>query len=504
MSEKILEEAETTVITKNFIEIKRHVLRKCKVNSYTNNFEFVDALSEMEGTYTTRNGTEYTLIHDSMLEIIAYHFGCQFPDLILQFMSSSYIANNVKVQENKPINGNNELSGEGHNRLYSESKSEPYDLCIKLREEMYLMLAERLYRDIENMELYDVFMNNVLKEPRVYQAFEEVLETKSDTELESLFLSERTDISKVMNKCERDSKELNSDRGRQNALLNKESESKTKHLIRVISWVIYYGHNRILQYILKRMEDERRAPVLFKNITMNEINEKYRLLLLSCYSGDLKIVKICMKYLDNDTLNTVLRRTLSWYKCPLTAACEGGNISIVKELLVAGASANLPSESTTPLIAACRYGHMDVAKELIKAGAEVNFKVHNETPLMAALIKGHASVVQELIKLKADINLPGGYDFKGSSDTPLSLACRTGNESIVKDLLKAGADVNVKGSSDTPLSLACRTGNESIVKDLLKAGADVNIKGSSDTPLSLACSNGNICIVKDLIKAGPM
>lgn len=78
-------------------EIKYDFLRKCKLPENTDSFKFQKSLSEMEGTYTNKNGNTFLFIHDTMLEIIAYHFGRQFPELVLQYMCSDYIANYIKV-----------------------------------------------------------------------------------------------------------------------------------------------------------------------------------------------------------------------------------------------------------------------------------------------------------------------------------------------------------------------------------------------------------------------
>nr|XP_034320927.1 uncharacterized protein LOC117687822 [Crassostrea gigas] len=83
-----------------FDEMKFNILRKCKVGSTTESFELIDALLQMEGTYTKKNDNEFTFIHDSMFEIIAYHFGNDFPELILKYASSDYIANYIKIDQN--------------------------------------------------------------------------------------------------------------------------------------------------------------------------------------------------------------------------------------------------------------------------------------------------------------------------------------------------------------------------------------------------------------------
>jgi hypothetical protein len=82
----------------DFIQMKKKSLNKCKLERITDTFKFMDALSAMEGTYTKQRGTQYTFIHDSMFEICAHQYGQQFPDQMLLYMSSSYIANYVKPQ----------------------------------------------------------------------------------------------------------------------------------------------------------------------------------------------------------------------------------------------------------------------------------------------------------------------------------------------------------------------------------------------------------------------
>lgn len=76
---------------------KRDFLKKCKVPQHTDSFQFLDALSEMQDTYTDRHGSFFIFIHSYLFEIIAYHFGRRFPELILQYMSSYYIACYIKI-----------------------------------------------------------------------------------------------------------------------------------------------------------------------------------------------------------------------------------------------------------------------------------------------------------------------------------------------------------------------------------------------------------------------
>jgi len=60
-------------------------------------------------------------------------------------------------------------------------------------------------------------------------------------------------------------------------------------------------------------------------------------------------------------------------RTPLTAACFGGNINLVKVLIQAGAGVNKEDGiGTTPLITSYQGGEVSIIKELIHAGANVN------------------------------------------------------------------------------------------------------------------------------------
>jgi hypothetical protein len=97
-----------------FTKMKTETLGNCELENQTDAFKFVKALSAMDGTYTKQCGSQYTFIHDSMLDICAYHYGQQFPDQMLLYMSSSYVGNYVKPQTSQPditIKVNEKVSG---------------------------------------------------------------------------------------------------------------------------------------------------------------------------------------------------------------------------------------------------------------------------------------------------------------------------------------------------------------------------------------------------------
>ncbi|XP_048740970.2 ankyrin-2-like [Ostrea edulis] len=550
---------------KKLIDKKKKTLENCRLELNTDTFKFMDALSAMKGTYTKQCGAQYTFIHDSMFEICAYQYGKQFPDQMLQCMSSSYIANNVKTQTSEPGNVNKVKEKQGDSqpiegRESSEGKEkesddknsegeESSDLCIRLCEDQYPLLAERLYRDIQNMELYDVFRNQVLKHPQVCQVFIGVLETKSYAELKDLFLSSQGEVDKIASKRERVEDEgERSEWQRQEVLIGRnkrKGETNREYNVRVVSWVIYYGHYQIIEYIVQQAEQHNEVSELFGitgnspqesrsemersgietcnnqnnrpveqstsgiytcNAKGNEINrlvEQCRLLLLSCYSGDVQTVRVLLP-LCKKAINGIggICRGIYWNRdTPLTTACYRGHVSIVKELVKEGAGVNLQDiKGNTALISACKGGHVSIVEELVKAGADVNLLgKYSNTPLIAACKEGHVSIVEELVKAGADINIQGHC-----RNTPLIAACDGGHVNIVEELVKAGANVNLQDTwRNTPLIVACEGGHVSIVEELVKAGANVNLQDDDgNTPLIAACNGGHASIVEELVKAG--
>jgi hypothetical protein len=60
--------------------------------------------------------------------------------------------------------------------VYKQASNE--DLCIQISEDMYLALADRLYSDLQSMNLFDVFMNKSLKHGPFLDVFKGMLKTK--------------------------------------------------------------------------------------------------------------------------------------------------------------------------------------------------------------------------------------------------------------------------------------------------------------------------------------
>lgn len=527
-----------------FHKMKKKIMKKCKVQSTTESFQFIDALSEMQLTFTQNCNCQFTFIHDYMFEVIAYHFGSRFPELILQFMSSDYIANYIKVAT---------ISA------WKTKVKTKNDLCITIPGSLLHSLAERLYEDVKNGEFYNVFMNESLKHSSVFKAFIGLIQGMPYTELQSVFLSEIKETSKVLEGYSRIKYNFSCQMG--------VIFGRTKNYLysaRAISWIIYFGHNQILHSIIKKIiRNNGNANEVFLTATGKsktcgsdiERNRKYkhavniegqsmlgkseseedirilvgesakfmtgdedsdsdyesrsdpitveqrRLLCLGCCSGDLTTVKILLNNVDKDVFN--VDKVTRYEVCsgsiePLFIACEFGFENIAIELIKVGSDVNFMAGLHTPMTIACEKGHLSVVKELIKAGAHVNLHDGFHTPLIAACKYGHLNVVKELIKTGADVDLDYGYC------TPLKAACDKRHFLIIEELINSGANVNLKQNDFTLLISICESGDFNKVKQIIKAGADVNQSNGHRTALIAACLMEDviaIMIVKVLIEA---
>lgn len=546
---------ENTINDEHFNEIKSNILNIFKMPSNTGNNEFFIALTAMEGTYTRTAGQEFSFIHDSIIEIVAYHVGCQFPELILQYMSSDYIANYIKVDTNN-ISETSRLEARVDDRhINTPAEAGKINLCISLPEEHYIHFAERLLRDVENGEFYNVFMNDALRHPSVLRGLVSAIEKKQYAELHSIFLSEVKETSRIVRNYHR---VKNPYSHQMNQIFGKAGHDQ--YSAKAVSWVIYFGHFEILNSLLNRIIEEKGQvddlfqtsykhgprlssdintevmtleqrrmlsfrccpcldssinstvyefsdmfnnalisdPTLIADIDMNKEQvtvEQRRLLYIACCSGDLKIVQLLLRHISQDIfLTNTMPIPEQCYRDtePLIIACELGYLDIVRDLLNAGANADFCAGLDTPIFVACKKGYLNLVKELINHGADVNCSFIHHTPLLSALSEGHFSIVQELIEAGTKIDL--------NDNTAFTLVCGKGQLFLVELFLTAGSKVNLSDGRKTPLIAACLGGYLNVVEMLIEKEADVNLMNKNRTPLTSACLIGHMGIVEELIK----
>ena len=164
---------------------------------------------------------------------------------------------------------------------------------------------------------------------------------------------------------------------------------------------------------------------------------------------------------------------------PLLAACKRGNVSLVLELLAAGADANACDASClldSALNRAADAGHVDVAEVLLLHGANVHRRNRlGLTPLHLASVRGHVHVVQTLLTQREPPDV-GALDLEGNS--ALHLAAREGFRDVCGMLLDRGALINAVTTvwRYTPLMYAAMRGEAGVVLQLTSRGADLHLK----------------------------
>ncbi|KAJ3013269.1 Ankyrin-2 [Thoreauomyces humboldtii] len=192
---------------------------------------------------------------------------------------------------------------------------------------------------------------------------------------------------------------------------------------------------------------------------------------------------------------------------PLQLAARSGSVSIVRELLRAGARVHEGELDEKPLQLAASAGHVGVTRALLDAGAlmvssslrktgrkEVRERVPQEwSALTRAAWSGHRKIVAILLEAGADVN--------ADRNAALLLAIRHGKHEMVRELISRGASVHpLAPNACNPLEEAAACGHINIVLELLRSGADPRSQRSS--ALSAAAAYGHALTVDVLVSAG--
>ncbi|XP_052087894.1 uncharacterized protein LOC127724932 [Mytilus californianus] len=474
-------------------QIKKRIYNACGLDRGTADRKIFDALSNIKDTFVVKFENEYSFIHNSIYETVAYHYGQEFPEHILEFMPSNFIANNSFD-----------------------------DLNIMIKERDFFKLAERLYLDLESDKLFDVFMNKALKYQSFLSVFFQLIRKKSYEAFKITFLTPSTGNCEHMvdyeDKAGRTYEDMYRDETIRRELLtdkrvreqnNGVHGNDVTHTIRLISWVVYYGHTCLLQEIVEHVHDHNDSTDI---VFGSNIEEQARLLLLSVYNGDPCLMELIIKYVktksigatpmymsDTDYLNENYHRTLD----PLNAACHYGNLQIVKLLVQSGVNVNCCEYHEFPLSVATENGYNDIVKYLAENGADVNaFKPSvsitdaSAPPLYIASAYGYSAIANCLVQNGADVNKD-----MFSKRTPLFEASSGGFKDIVKILVENGADVNFCDyRNKSPLFTASKAGHSDIVSYLVKSDSDINLCDMyGRSPLLASIETGHFEVVQILI-----
>ena len=453
-----------------FEKIKEKVLENCSVSG--RNSEIKDALDNMLNTFTIRTNEGYSLIHDAVYEVLASHYGNNHQEDMLEYMSSSFVANKFIV------NGISDDIG---------------DLHIKIHEKHYRAFAERIVEDMKNFKLRDVFMNKALKSQCICNALIDELKKLSYFEIKKLFFHKNPNYAKYLRNIQSNSRYL----------LIRIWEN---YSARAISWVIFYGHRLLLRFLFDQVTEHQESIRRVMELEIRRENgdgfisnlqEQSRLLSLSCHSGDVEVVQLLLKHCDVECFDGSFN---SERTSPLAAACGVWHMPMVKEYIIRHEYSFGLEGDTTPIHEASGAGHVNVVDFLIKCGAHCNQSdKRGRTPIHRASGAGHVDVVDFLIKCGADCTQS---DNNGS--TPINEASTYGSVDIVDLLIKGGADCNQSDKyGTTPIHQASLLGFVDVVDLLIKGGADCNHSDrDGSTPIHYASGEGHVNVVDLLIKGG--
>ncbi|XP_052078633.1 uncharacterized protein LOC127716457 [Mytilus californianus] len=387
--------------------VKEDIYNCCGLNRSTSDRQIIDALKQITGTFVSEVNNEFTFIHDSIYEIVAFHFGTDHVTHILKYMPSHFVANKLIV--------------------CGESTFD--NLKIKLSKIYFPLLADRMYSDIKDMHLFDVFRNTSLNNIQFLYVFINFFKQipYCEFKLRILFRSPfdpryvMKNVTREDENQEKDDDLIYDELTRQELLMDKHIfyGDKWKHCCHIhstISWIVYYGHMHLLLEIVEHVQSQDESSDL---VFGTNLEERSRMLKLGCYSGNADIVELMLQYIDEESVNS----------SPLYKEDEFVDENFHRK--------------QTPLTAACHFGYTNIADILIKYGADVNLQDRNfESPLYVAIGQGHCDIVKCLLSYNVrtwDIFIPDDVNI---TNTAVDLAEMCGKENIVDLLMQFDEEDN--------------------------------------------------------------
>ncbi|XP_071099055.1 serine/threonine-protein phosphatase 6 regulatory ankyrin repeat subunit B-like [Haliotis cracherodii] len=236
-------------------------------------------------------------------------------------------------------------------------------------------------------------------------------------------------------------------------------------------------------------------PALFKllltkkaDITLTD-DYKDTVLHLACQGGNRSIVKYLMLKFDS---NAPGRH--GW--TTLMNAAWAGKIEVFNLLFAEKDDVPLSKDNLDNVLHLACHGGNTAIMECLLSMCDINSKGNKgRTPVMVAAWTGQKDVFDLLVRKKADLTLTDDY-----TDNALHLACQGGNTAIVESLLKT-VDINTKGQNGlTPVMYAARSGQRHVFTLLVSQKYMLKwLDDSGNNLLHFGCQGGNQFIIKYLL-----
>ena len=179
----------------------------------------------------------------------------------------------------------------------------------------------------------------------------------------------------------------------------------------------------------------------------------------AAYHGDYTSLKALGLVTTRDCNQQVLGEAL-------LAAVEGDQVSLITDLLSWGANPDgyARGEKNTLFYATLKGdSNLSVVQQLVTAGAKLEPEAPIASPLQAAAIAGALEIAHYLLSLHVDVNVRS-HDPPG---LPLKTAVFAGQHDMAELLLKSGADINLPGEGEL-IELASLIGDPKMLDILLQ------------------------------------
>uniref|UniRef100_A0A4X2LR40 Transient receptor potential cation channel subfamily A member 1 n=1 Tax=Vombatus ursinus TaxID=29139 RepID=A0A4X2LR40_VOMUR len=301
----------------------------------------------------------------------------------------------------------------------------------------------------------------------------------------------------------------------------------------------FSGSKKCMEILLKFGEEQgysRQSQINFLN------NKKASPLHFAVQSGDLEMIKICLKNGAHITLEEngkctalhfaatqgateIVKLMISSYSGSddIINTVDGNNETLLHRvslfdhyelaeyLLSMGANINsIDCEGRSPLLLATVSASWNVVNLLLSKGADTGIKDYfgrNFLHLTVLQPYGLKNLKQEFLQMQYIKNLAMDEDIDGC--TPLHYACSHGVPLSVNNLLCLDGSICIKSKDNkSPLHFAANFGRINTCQRLVRDMTDTRLLNEGDqngmTPLHLAAKNGHDKVVKFLLKKGAL